>query len=222
MSLASLQAISQYSLIASLNPQVTAGDIAIVQQNVNMKRQNFAFVVLVNVASFEEIRFTDNGWRFLFLPKFRRAEGIITWKAPVTGLTAGTVVTIEGVNKKDLSTNFGEVERKGNFYLSDKGDQIFAFQGTLNFPSFLYGLQNDIDHEWNLLCRSHTTSAKPKSLETGRTAIALIAILNTAYSGPTTGTKEQLLALIGDRDNWKRRTNTKDEPRVAAALFTVT
>ena len=95
---------------------LTAGDLAIVQYN-SGTTDSFTFVFARDIEAGTVVNFTDNGW--LAAGGFRPGEGTVTYTAP-TAITAGTVVTLTGLN------------------LDDAGDQIIAYQGTQASPTILY------------------------------------------------------------------------------------
>ena len=86
---------------------LSIGDIAIVHYN-SSSTDAFTFVFLRDVEAGTIVNFTDNGW--LAAGGFRPGEQTVTYTAP-TAITAGTIVTLTGLN------------------LDDAGDQIIAYQG---------------------------------------------------------------------------------------------
>jgi hypothetical protein len=172
---------------------LTAGDIAIVGFNSD-DPDKFAFVALTDIAAGEVISFTDNGW--LAAGGFRSGEGTVSWTAPVGGVTAGTVITWEG----GVGFSVGSGGTGGPLF-SASGDQLIAYQGPAATPTLLYAV-NDEGAGWQADATSSNTSALPTGLVNGDTAVALPELDNYAYTGPTSGTKAELLAAIGNPANW--------------------
>ena len=160
---------------------LSAGDIAIVGFNYD-DPDEFAFVLLVNITSGAEIKFTDNGWRATGV--FRTGEGFLTWTAP-SDLCAGTIVK----------------PTPSPMLFSTSGDQILAYQGADSSPIFIYALNSE-GTGWQADATSSNTSALPTGLTNGVTAVAIDEIDNGVYTGTTTGTRAALLALISDKANW--------------------
>ncbi|HHB78031.1 MAG TPA: T9SS type A sorting domain-containing protein [Saprospiraceae bacterium] len=177
------------ALFANLNP----GDIAFVQYNAD-GTDDFAFVALVDIPANEEIKFTDNGWKAD--DTFKTNEGIVTWTAPAGGLSAGDVVTIT----MSPSTTVGSVTKSGIFNFLATGDQLIAYQGT---NSMIYALNNEGNGVWQTDSPNTSESKLPMGLTNGTDATAANEIDNLKYNGiVTTGTKEEILAAINNKDNW--------------------
>jgi len=167
----------------SINP----GDIAFVMFNFD-DPDAFAFVALADIAAGEEIKFTDNGWTSG--GSFRPNEGIMSYTVPAGGLSAGEVVepSVSGVN------------------LSASGDQILAYQGT---ASFVAAVNSEGAGVWQSDATNSNTSALPTGLVDGTTAVALAEVDNARYSGTLSGTREELLAAINNKDNWEGSDSTR-------------
>ena len=144
---------------------LTAGDIAVVQYN-SGTTDSFSFVFARDVEAGTVVNFTDNGW--LATGGFRPGEGTITYTAP-TAITAGTVVTLTGLN------------------LDAAGDQIIAYQGTEASPTILYLV--DLADGNNTVAGDATndnTTALPQGLTLGVNAVA-VPFDNAIYAGPVDG-----------------------------------
>jgi Endonuclease I/Putative Ig domain/Secretion system C-terminal sorting domain len=163
---------------------LSAGDVAITGMNAT-NPDEFAFVALVDISAGTVITFTDHGW--LASGAFRNTEGEFVFTAANT-VVRGTVIQV-------LSAD-------GAPQFAVSGDQVFAFQGTVGNPSFLYGLNVSGPGVWQADAVNSNTSALPPTLQNGLTAVAIDDCNNVAYNGLTTGTKSELLALIGDKGNW--------------------
>jgi hypothetical protein len=128
---------------------LSPGDLAIVQYN-SGTTHSFTFVFGRDIEAGTVVNFTDNGW--LAAGGFRAGEGTVTYTAP-TAITAGTVVTLTGLN------------------LDDAGDQIIAYQGTQASPTILYLV--DLADGNNTVAGDATnanTTALPPGLTLGQNA----------------------------------------------------
>jgi len=170
---------------------LTAGDIALIGFNFD-DPDEFAFVLLADVAAGAQIKFTDNGWKSdnSFYPN----EGTITWTAGAA-YSAGTVIAF-------AAPASGEFSSAGAFALSSSGDQILAYQGESSAPAFLYALNSEGAGVWQADATSSNTSALPQGLVNGATAVALNEIDNSVYTGITAGSPDELLAAISDSGQW--------------------
>ncbi len=159
---------------------LSVGDIAIVQYN-SSTTDSFSFVFGRDVEAGTVVNFTDNGW--LATGGFRPGEGTVTYIAP-TAITAGTVITLTGLN------------------LDDAGDQIIAYQGNPATPTILYVV--DLADGNNTVAGDATndnTTALPPGFTLGVNAVA-VGFDNAIYAGPTDGSPPQLFPLISNSANW--------------------
>lgn len=160
------------------------GDIAIVGYSSDTGGKSFAFLLLADLSG-QTINFTDNGWRAA--GGFRANEGVVTYTVPAN-TPIGTVVTITGLT--------------GSFNPATGGDQILAYLGTADAPTFLFAIDfADSNTSFASDAGSANTSAVPTGLTFGSTAIAF-GEDNGAYSGPLTGTRSEILANIANAANW--------------------
>ena len=161
----------------SVNP----GDIAFVMFNFD-NPDAFAFVALADIAAGEQIKFTDNGWTSG--GGFRSNEGTMTYTTPSGGLTAGQVV------EPPVSS----------VAFAASGDQILAYQGS---TSFVAAINSEGSGVWQSSATDSNTSALPSGLVNGTTAVAVNEVDNARYTGTLSGTREELLAAINNKDNWE-------------------
>lgn len=161
-----------------------AGDIALIGYGADTGVKSFAFVLLADLAG-QTIYFTDNGW--LAAGGFRANEGTVAYTIPADA-KIGTVFEITGLT--------------GQFNPSTSGDQILAYSGTAANPTFLFAL-NFADGKTAFAgdATNSNTSAVPTGLTAGKDALAF-AEDNGAYTGPTTGTRAEILDAIANRANW--------------------
>jgi hypothetical protein len=190
-----------------------------VQYNSFVDRQDFGFVTLVDIPNSERILFSDKGWDGSADKFAPHLEGLLSWRPPTAGVAAGTFVRISGVEGDSLVSTRGSVSRTGHFRLGNGGDQIFAFQGSVDKPIFIYGLQNNNDSNGH----PTETTFVPPFLLPGTTYLELFEIKNTAYSGPTIGTRQELLQAISNSANWykKRSFDYNDEQRFDPSAFII-
>ena len=159
---------------------LSPGDLAIVQYN-SSTTNSFTFVFARDIEAGTVVNFTDNGW--LAAGGFRPGESTVSYTAP-TAITAGTVVTLTGLN------------------LDDAGDQIIAYQGTQATPTILYLV--DLADGNNTVAGNATnanTTALPPGLTLGQNAVA-VGFDNAIYAGPIDGSPPQLFPLISNSANW--------------------
>jgi uncharacterized repeat protein (TIGR01451 family) len=182
---------------ASAATELGAGDVAII--GFSFSDNDFAFVVLVDIEEGTEIRFTDAGWTAA--QTFFTGEGAVTYTAP-QDLGAGTVISYGAYLDNFIVTVEGPFTRTTGFSFTNSGDQLFAFQGPYNIPTFLYGLNNNASG-WVASPQNALTTTLPPQLTDGYTAISFDrSFLNGVYIGPLTGTQAELLAAISDPTNW--------------------
>ncbi|MCK4661307.1 MAG: Ig-like domain-containing protein [Bacteroidales bacterium] len=175
-----------------------AGDIAIIGANYDAPDE-FAFVLLVDIESGTEIRFTDSGW--LSAGSFRGGEGGVKYTAP-SAQTAGTIITYTAPASGDWAVDNDATIGTNGMSLSGSGDQIFAFQGLSTVPNFIFGYNSE-GTGWQADATSSNTTALPVTLTDGTDAIALNEIDNAVYDeSTTTGTQAELLAAICNIANW--------------------
>ena len=182
------------SLTVNSGPTVlAAGDIALIELQTD-NPDNFAFVALVDLNAGTEVKFTDNAWSGSSLAT---NEGTITWTASVT-VSRGTVVTYDG-------TAFSTGTASGtSLSLAVGGDAVIAYQGSGESPTFIYALASN---GW-IIAGSTTsnTSYLPTGLVNGTTARDFDTEVDNNYFNvtPVSGSKESILAAIGNADNWLR------------------
>lgn len=160
---------------------------------------SFAFLVLSDITAGTTFTFTDEGW--LSTNAFRSTgEDELTW-APSVNIARGTVITWE--NTVGWSSSAGSPTTSGALSgLSASGEQILVFTGAAATPNFIYALNNEGAHVWQASATDTQTSALPLGLVNGYSAVALTELDNYIYTGSTNGTVDQLLAWIGDFNNW--------------------
>lgn len=196
-----------FVLVLALSARASAhlvpmpGDLAFVGIQSGGGTSAFAFVTLVDFTAREVVSITDRGW--LASGGFRTGEDDIRW-VPVTGVASGTVVTFSDA---------------GGLLIDPRADQLFAYEGVIFADgSFTGTLMSAIQlgGPWQSDATSATTSALPPPLSGHE--VALGSFLSCAYTGPTSGTRAELRALLGDPARW---TCSDTTPPPFPAAFTV-
>lgn len=201
---------------------LTEGDIVITGVNTKNPDQ-FSFVLLTDILNGTEINFTDCGW--LAIGEFRSynpatgsiGEGIVTWTADAD-LTCGTeiIITDLGSNLYSstnnlLSTPIGTAsETEAGFGLTNNGaDQVIAYQGTVDSPSFLYAVHLGNASGWTDGINIQN-SAVPAGLTAGVNAIDLGDFDNSSYLCTETSNKELILETLAivNTTNWEQNNST--------------
>ena len=183
---------------AQTNQTLSPGDVAFVGFNA-VNPDQLAFVTLVDLVAGAQVVITDKGWQ-ASTDALRPGEGEATWTADAV-VPAGTVIII--TNDGAYAASQGTVTSEGGLQLATDGDQLIAYQGEEDAPAFLYGLNSEgADGIWQDDATSANDSALPPGLQNGTTALALEEIDNAVYTGPTSGTRAELLAAISNAANW--------------------
>jgi len=179
----------------------------------------FTFVVLDNIDGGTEIYFTDSG--VMSDGTFRGGEGALKYTAPEDGLYSGSTVM---VNVTDTLSSIGTVEVANNEFvgllgmkLSSAGDQVIAFIGSAEMPTYIAAAQTN-STMWQEEATSAVNSALPTGLVDGSTAVALgfdegagDEVDNADYSASRdlTGlSRTEALEVINDTTNWERTNAT--------------
>lgn len=193
--------------LISLYSQTTlsAGDLAIIAfQGDNPDK--FAFVLLKDIESGTQIRFTDSGWQSD--NTFRGNEGATKYTA-AAAVSAGTVITFTGNGSNGFTSDNDATVGNTGFNLSEQGDQIFAFQGVSTAPSFIFALQTN-SNTWQTTSTASTNSAIPQGLTNGTNAVAVGSgpgagdeYDNAMYTGSESFTSpSECLASVSNNANW--------------------
>ena len=191
--------------VAYTQTNLSAGDIAIIGANTD-DPDDFAFVLLVDIESGTEIRFTDSGW--LSSGSFRGNEGAVKYTAP-SALDAGTVISYVE-NSENFVTDNDAIVGNNGFSLSGSGDQVFAFQGESTSPTFIYALNIEGSSVWQSDATSSNTSALPTGLTNSTSAVAVTEYDNVKYNGSTSfSTPSAALTAISNNSNWEGDNNTR-------------
>ncbi len=170
----SLALIQHFTLIAQT--KLDPGDIQFLAFRTDAP-DGFSVVVWKNLADSTEIRFTDNGWGATDSLGFsHQTENSLSWLNTSGGfLPAGTVLNFYCQGNSiipNLGTTFGSL-----CGLSSAGDQIFAFQGTLDSCRIIAGI-NFEGNTWQNDRFNTNSSAEPFSIRGSFSSIAIPEVDN--------------------------------------------
>lgn len=122
----------------------------------------------------------------------------MTYTAP-SAITAGTVLSYRSTDEN------GFVKTGANFALSGAGDNILAYQGSSNSPSFLYGVGWAVASPWVATCTGTGNSEIPAGLSAETyTIVACGNLDNYQYNAAngTSGSPGTLLQWVANAGNW--------------------
>lgn len=181
---------------------LAAGDIAFIMYQFDTP-DKFSFILLRDIGGSTTITFTDNAWTGSALSA---SEQTGTWTGPASGLTKGTVITIEGT-----TVTGGGTMSVGLTGLATGGDQILAYQGSSSSPTFIAAISS------NTWITTGTTTSNNSYLPTGLTNSVNSLDFdshedNGYYTGTLTGTKSELLGQINDDSKWSRSGSLQTHP----------
>lgn len=182
------------------------GDIAITGINSDGSDQ-FSFVLLTDILTGTEINFTDFGWIDTggFIDSVN--EGVVTWTA-ASDLSCGSEIIIDNIGAGNFTaTNGSAVQTDAGFTLAATGDQVIAFQGSLNEPTFLYAIHFGIAGGWTSATNTNT-SAVPAGLTNGTNAMDLGNFDNGTYDCSTTSNQTLILTEVANSTNWTKHNST--------------
>jgi gliding motility-associated-like protein len=179
----------------------------------------FSFVLLQDVSQGFEINFTDLGWTTsssFQSNTIALTDGIIKWTAPVGGVEAGTQITIDA--KYTLAATLGTVSgvratpNNPAIYLDlgISGDQLFAFTGTVNSPTFIAGI--NMNQSWTSLLTDKLTSsesARPDGLSGSNVQnVSLISSFPNGFTNAVISTNSfsglfsDIVSVFNQNTNW--------------------
>jgi hypothetical protein len=171
--------------------------------------------VLVDVPKGISFVLTDNSWKG-DLQGWRSTEGSVAFIVGPEGLQRGDVIVWDGTGSSTAAgggdVSAGEWVVNGQFNPSSTGDTLLVYEVVNSDPPlFIFGLSYS-SSGWiedttttatgQLDSAASTSSVLPTSLQEGRTAIALAHKDNVHYSGPTSGSREELLLSVASVSFW--------------------
>jgi hypothetical protein len=107
------------------------------------------------------------------------------------------------------------------FAMSTSGDNVVLFSGSLAAPSRIhYALTYNVAFDAPSVNLTSNQCALPATLTAGKTALALPRLKGGRYSGPTVGSRDELLASISNASLWTQN-DTVVYDLAALPAFTV-
>ena len=188
-----------------------AGSLALIAFSADASsaaNETFSFVLLDESLRGQTVYVTDNG--VTAAGGFRTGEGILSFTIP-TDAAIGAVFS-----RPQFTQVSGTLDGSGS------GDAFTAYVGTspTSPTDFLFQIDfADGNTSYAADATSSNTSAVAPGLTYGTTALAFAAD-NGVYTGPITGTVEEILANIADAANWT--TNDTTATPYEGGDFTVT
>ncbi len=192
-------------VFCSAQTTLEAGELAVIGFGSD-NPDNFHIVLLTDIEAGTGIRFTDSGVKSD--GSFRGNEGAVLYTAP-EALTAGTVIGYISNSADFTADNDATVGNRG-LSLATEGDQLIAFQGSSDNPTFIFAFQSN-SSAWQTDATSSNTSALPPGLTDGLNAIAAGSgpgegdeYDNTSYNMSVShGPADYILEAIADKTNWE-------------------
>ncbi len=173
----------------------------------------FSFVLLKDILSGTEITFTDQGWLSVggFFPD--EPENTIVWTSN-SQMFYGTQILIQdnGTGTGELITSIGTVS--GAIGLSDKGDQLFAYQGSVptvgDEGNFIAAIQ--MNGKWDEDAIDKETSAMPAIFQPNGTYCLFIdpEVDNAVFKCLKSADANTLRAAVNNQSNWEVSGSYKD------------
>ncbi len=212
-----LNALAFLCFAGSLSAQTTlsAGDISVIGYRADGP-DGFAFVTWVDLAAGTQIRFTDNGW--FASGAFATTENDMGWtNSTGSTIVAGTVIAISSpssTSTANIGTTTGGLDG-----LSNSGDQVFAYQGSLATPSLIFGL-NMNGTGWTADRTSSNNSALPSALASANVHINHVD--NAEYNGArSSNTVANHKTAVADASNWATDNDGTIIVNLNATAFTI-
>lgn len=227
-----------FAILLSASPlmsqtTLSAGDIAFVSVNSSGYPDQFSFVLLESLTTGTIINFTDCGWNngigFTSFP----GDSHFTWTADAA-LEKGIVITITTNNGNTLPQATAGNISGDNMLISIAGDQIFAYQGTMDNPKFISGINfnrsttGEPGTDFDGASISNSTTGLPSQLTIGKNAVQISEAVtfseqaNSIYNGViTVGTKAELSFAINTSTDWNTNSETPNIVVPFPVSFTV-
>lgn len=190
--------------------ELTVGSVLFVQYGTD-NPDKIAFITTTDLDPYTSIYFTDNAYNG---STFSNSEGILKWTSPETTLAKGTVVTLTGTSLASVGT---VISYFGLFALAAIGDQVLAYQGSLQSPVFIAGISSTGWISGGV--PNSNQSYLPAALTINTTAVSFSSeIDNGYYSGPVTLANGALASFVSNSLNWTRSDAIQTSP---AWAFTI-
>ncbi len=167
----------------------------------------FAIINTRPIPANTQISFTDNKWTG---SRLLTNEGTVVWTSPDTVLPAGTIVKFRDGGAGTGMTIIGPGTVSGRiFFFLGMGDQILAYTGTAEEPSFIAGISTNY---WRSPCDTISffefRTCLPAPLVNGQTAMCFVNVttynIDNGYFGvtPIEGVGPEILPLINNVNYW--------------------
>ena len=104
------------------------------------------------------------------------------------------------------------LNKQGSLSLAAGGDQLLVYTGTRSSPSFVFGFSSSPWVTDGSTAITSTNSICPAELMTGSevSEVSLGKVDNAGYSGATSGSSGDILALVSNSSNWLTRYSFDD------------
>jgi hypothetical protein len=170
--------------------------------------KSVALLLLQNLRAGAQFSMTDNAYTG---SAFKTTEGVVTFTASAA-VPRGTVLV--------WTTAAAGWTTSSAFAISTTGDNIVLFSGTLAAPSrFHYALTYNVVFDAPSSALTANQCALPASLVLSRTALELPRLKAGRYSGPTEGSREELLVSISDPSRWTQGDTVVLDPAALPAFI---
>jgi hypothetical protein len=171
--------------------ELVEGDVAVIGYNANAPK-SLALLLLQDMRAGATLSMTDNAFAG---NAFKTTEGVVTFTAS-SALPRGTVLSWNATATGWTTTQF--------FVLSTAGDNIVLFSGSsVATPGrFIYALTYNVAFDAPSSALTANQCALPATLAAGKTALALPKLKGGRYSGPTVGSRDELLASVSNASLW--------------------
>lgn len=226
MKITAILGLIAVTALSSASTILSAGDLAIIGYN-SSNPDTVAIVALKAIQAGTSFTLTDYGWKDTGTLR-TGGEGYITATLN-QDLALGSVFYIQRETVGSITSSLGgsafsfvwDGGATPEFSPSTSGDGVILFQGPFDDTSgvvsgnLIYAINADNTSPntdgWQSTASNSNTSALPTGLVNGKTAIGLATATeldNYVYVGTRTGTADELLAAIGNVNNWQGRDTT--------------
>jgi len=188
---------------------LSAGDVMVVTMNAD-NPDVVALVALSDVSEGTDLYMTDNAWTG---SSFRANEGILKLTIPPGGISSGTVF---GYGDANLQHGSDWVVDDGNFALSSSGDTILVYCLESGNRNVVHLGGFSFSNNWaqpNLDPSSYGTSTS--ALPVGLSSVGAVTLShkdNFVYTGPQSGTKEEIQVFISAEGSWTGSNSQRYNP----------
>eukprot|EP00980_Cylindrotheca_fusiformis_P010933 scaffold2499_cov125-Cylindrotheca_fusiformis.AAC.24 len=171
-----------------------AGDVQIIGVHTDAPDE-VALVALTDIPGGLELFLTDDAWTG---NSFQESEGTVKLSVPSNGISQGEVFGFGPESSLQYGSSWTSLS--GSLSLSTQGDPVFVYCKPTD-SSFNFLAAVSTSGPWVTDEFSSHNSALPSSLAGTNTVLSHLD--NYQYIGPVEGTKDELVAAIGDESNWE-------------------